>query len=153
MHDNNFFTDFLVALYLEVFLRIKIATLAAGVVFLMLSSLWPCSWMWNEWNQRCECSFAPLLCYMWSISLLYVGTIGALAVSVSEHYDCIRFCNNCTFDATEYKNCAYAEMPLWVLVGMAVLAIVVLVVGCSFCCFQQVKRATYGNMWNFESYD
>ena len=119
-------------------------TVAAGSLFVLISILWPCAWLWNQWNMTCGCSYAPLVTYTWLLSLLYTGVMGALLFGVSEHYQCIHFCNDCPWDngndtLTFGENddprypCHFAMMSVWVLVAMLALVVAVFLLACIYC--------------------
>ncbi len=98
----------------------KYLTVAAGGMFVFLSTLWPCAWYWHRQNQRRSWRFTPVLCYALILSLFYVGIAAALASQVYEH----------TFDA----DCGgFAVFPFWVLVPMAVLLVAVTICSIVLC--------------------
>ena len=122
-------------LTLDALYQVKITTIAAGVLFVLLSILWPCTWLWNQYNKTCGCSYAPLITYTWMLTLAYTTIMGALLFGVNEHYDCIHFCHNCTFTKNEQYRCEYVEVSLWTLVAMLALMALFLVVTCVYCFF------------------
>ena len=115
---------------------VKLTVVAAGVVFVLVSLLWPCGWLWNQWNKTCGCSFAPFLAYTWALSLVYTAIVGALIFGVNEHYSCIHFCKNCTFSMDEHYPypCQFVQMSLWTLVAMIALMIAVVFITFCYCC-------------------
>ena len=124
----------------DALLQVKVTTIVAGFLFVLLSLLWPCTWVWNQCNKSCGCSYAPLVCYTWLLSLLYAAVVGALALAVNEHYECIHFCKNCTFESTDEYQCQYVQVSLWTLIGMVVLALVFALVSCVCCCLCSGKE-------------
>ena len=144
--------SFLAVLTLDALQEVKITTVAAGVLFILLSTLWPCAWVLNQWNKSCGCSYAPLIGYTWLLSLLYSGVVGALVFGVNEHYDCIHYCKNCTFTRHQYDPCEFVEMSLWTLVVMVALMVAFLLVCCICCscrcsCKRESQRS-FAPLWN-----
>lgn len=127
-------------LTLDALQTVKITTVAAGVIFVLLSILWPCAWLWNQWNMTCGCSYAPLIGYTWLLSLAYTFVVGALTSGVNEHYSCIHFCKNCTFEITDRYPCEFVQMSLWTLMAMFVLMLVFIVISCVYCCCCPTNR-------------
>lgn len=130
-------------------LEVKLTTAAAGALFILFSVLWPCAWLWNQWNMTCGCSYAPFIAYTWVLSIAYATIVGALMFGVNEHYDCIHFCencpcNNCTFSEKDVRYpCEFVEVSLWVLVAMVALAVLCVILSCCYCfcnCFSCRKE-------------
>ncbi|CAI8051736.1 hypothetical protein GBAR_LOCUS28311 [Geodia barretti] len=113
---------------------VKLAVVASGIVFVLLSLLWPCGWLWNQWNKTCGCSYAPFVAYTWTLSLVYTAVVGALVFGVNEHYDCIHYCKNCTFEKSERYPCEFVQMSLWTMMTMMALMVVVVFVSFCYCC-------------------
>lgn len=91
-------------------------TIAAGGVFVFLSTLWPCAWYWYQQSQRRSCQFTPVLFYALILCLFYVGVAAALASQVYKHFDVVR--------DREHHGCDnLATMPFWVVSAMAVLLV------------------------------
>lgn len=116
--------------------EIKLTTIAAGIVFLLLSALWPCAWLWNQWNITCGCSYTPLVTYTWLLSVVYTAIVGALVFGVNENYDCVHFCTNCTFSEDPHYKCEFVEMSLWTMMAMILLMLVFVLVACIYCVCQ-----------------
>ena len=136
-------------LTLDALQTVKITTMAAGVIFVLLSILWPCAWLWNQWSMTCGCSYSPLIGYSWLLSLAYTFVAGALAFGVNEHYDCIHFCTNCTFDQNEHDPCEFVQVSLWTLIAMVVLMLVFILISCVYFCYcsfdREPRRRGLGN--------
>jgi hypothetical protein len=116
-------------------LPVKLTMVAAGILFILLSLLWPCGWLWNQWNKTCSCSYAPFIAYTWALSLLYTAIVGALVFGVNEHYSCIHFCKNCTFDRENDRYpCEFVQMSLWTLLAMLCLMVAVVFTTCCYWC-------------------
>ena len=135
---------------------VKLTVVAAGFVFVLLSLLWPCGWLWNQWNKTCGCSYAPFVSYVWALSLVYTAIVGALVFGVYEHYDCIHLCKNCTFyedqkqPANEPYPCQFVQASLWTLVIMGSLMMTVVFVGFCYCCCNSScrrRRNGYDTLW------
>ncbi len=99
----------------------KVLTVAAGGMFVFLSTLWPCAWYWHRKGRQSNWLFTPVLFYAMVLALFYVGIAGALAAQVKEHFQ---------WDSSSSWGDAYdcshgALVPFWVLVPMAALLVVI----------------------------
>ncbi len=97
----------------------KYLTVAAGGMFVFLSTLWPCAWYWHRQNQRRSWRFTPVLCYALILSLFYVGIAAALASQVYEHRSVV--------------DCSFSVLPFWVLIPMAVLLVAITICSTLLC--------------------
>lgn len=75
--------------------------------------------------------------------MLYFGVVGALAISVIDHYECVHFCKNCPTNSTDVDNrdlCTYVRVPFWVLLAMSALAVAFILVSCVCCVSRSCKN-------------
>ena len=143
-HSHPVYLSPTAVIHLEIMMTANITTVVAGVVFVLISFLWPCSWVWDRCNRDTGCSYTPLVCYSWLLSLLYFGVIGALVTSVIEHRDCIYSCNDCPNNSTGVDNWCdmYVRVPFFMLAVMVALAVGFILLSCVCCTCISCERET-----------
>ena len=75
--------------------------------------------------------------------MLYFGVVGALAISVIDHYECVHFCKECPTNSTDVDNrdlCSYVRVPFWVLLAMSALAVAFILISCVCCVSRSCKN-------------
>ncbi len=111
----------------------KVLTVAAGGIFVFLSTLWPCAWYWHHKGRQSNWQFTPVLLYAMVLALFYVGIAAALASQVKEHFHLIRHSDHEHFQWNSSSSGGYpyncdhdgALVIFWVFVPMEALLVVI----------------------------